>query len=566
MAIEADTERRPLGRWRAFRRARIVRRQPLHVHLAVFALTILLPALLFSAFLILQFSRQQTEIAQARVSDTAQIIGDAVDREVYAMMTSAKVLASSSFLDDADLRNFRERSLAALADTRMDVVLIDPNLRTVGDTRVPFDAAPAALSNPTTVQTVLRTREPQVSDVYYSKRSADFVFFVAVPVVRGEAVVYVLAVIRKARDFDALLADRDLPDTWTAIVTDRAGHRVIVALATGGRLRESRDMPFDNPSIEDSLASGPEAGRDSALVQASYASAFSGWTTTVAVPDAVIGRPVLRSWLLLVVMGCALLIFSGGLAFYFGRRIAAPILSLAGQAHAIGRGEPALPVGTDIEEIGTVSRVLAQASRERREAEEQNRFLMREMTHRAKNQYALIAAIARRAAKESATTGEFLATLSEALSSLAKSADLLAGRDWEGASLTDLVTTQLKAFGAGDSQQIDLSGPPVRLNPAVAQTIGLALHELATNAAKYGALSVETGRVEVSWSVDGLFEIVWRERGGPPVAAPKRSGFGTLVTQKMTARGLGGEVNMDYAETGVVWTLRAPTATVVMAD
>lgn len=265
----------------------------------------------------------------------------------------------------------------------------------------------------------------------------------------------------------------------------------------------------------------------------------------------------MRSWLLLISAGILLLLFSVMLGIVFGRRIATPIMELSKQAEAIGKGEPAISISTDIAEIGAVSKVLAQASRERREAEEQNRFLMREMTHRAKNQYALIAAIARRAAKESSDTTQFLATLSEALSSLARSADLLAGQGWESAMLADLVATQLKAFGA-DGAQIDMTGPEVRLNPTAAQTIGLALHELATNAAKYGALSNDVGQIRISWSMGDDLRLTWRESGGPPVIEPKHVGFGTLVTQKMTSRGLSGSVDMDYAPSGVVWTLTAP--------
>ena len=127
----------------------------------------------------------------------------------------------------------------------------------------------------------------------------------------------------------------------------------------------------------------------------------------------------------------------------------------------------------------------------------------------------------------------------------------------ESASLDALVASQLKAFGAG-GDQIETHGPTVRLSPTAAQTLGLALHELATNAAKYGALSVNEGYVRIDWTLDTTFTLVWSEHGGPTVTEPKRSGFGTLVTQKMTARGLGGEVAMSYAPTGVVWKLTAP--------
>ena len=540
-----------IARMRSFRLARLLRRPPLLVHLAGFALIVLIPALVFSAFLILQFSQQQKEIAAGQVSDTAEIISDAVDREIYGLMTAAKVLASSSFIDDDDMAEMHRRTAAALASTKADAVLIDPSLRVVLDTAVPLPE-PLGATDTQAAEMVFRTRLPFVSDMVAGTRNEQKTFHVAVPVIRGDRVIYVLAINKRANDLRSVIADRNLPQTWTAMITDRDGNKVIAALATEGKMRES-PTPFLNPSITDTL--GEELNQN--LIEASYNSILTGWSTRVAVPDSVIGQPIMRSWLLLVTAGTLLLVFCVVLAVVVGRRLATPIRHLADQAQAIGKGEPAIPVKTNIEEIAAVSKILAHSSRERREAEEQNRFLMREMTHRAKNQYALIAAIARRAAKESASTNEFLDTLSEALNSLARSADLLAGQGWESASLDALVASQLKAFGAG-GDQIETHGPTVRLSPTAAQTLGLALHELATNAAKYGALSVNEGYVRIDWTLDTTFTLVWSEHGGPTVTEPKRSGFGTLVTQKMTARGLGGEVAMSYAPTGVVWKLTAP--------
>jgi two-component sensor histidine kinase len=558
MTTEPTTTRPRQGRMRNLRLGRLLRRPPLLVHLAAFALTVLIPALLFSAFLILQFSEQQKEIAASRVADTAEIISDAIDREVYGLVTAAKVLASSSLIDDANLPEFHRRTVAALGSANTDALLIDPALHVVLDTRRPVAAALPGAVDTTAAEAVFRSRLPVISDVLFSQQSNELVFHVAVPVLRGDKVVYVLAIIKKARDLSTVLTDRKLPAAWTAIIQDRSNRKVIAARASNGQMRES-ETGSHNPSIAELL--GKDMTGD--LIEASYASILTGWRTTVAVPDRVIGQPIMRSWLLLVGIGVLLLAFSAGLAVFVGRRIATPILRLADQAKAIGKGGPALPIHTNIEEIGEVSKVLASASRERREAEEQNQFLMREMSHRAKNQYALVAAIARRAAKESASTNEFLETLSEALNSLARSADLLAGKGWESASLDDLVTSQLKAFGAGNSEQIEMHGPVVNLSSAAAQTLGLALHELATNAAKYGALSVEGGYIRIDWSLGENFVLNWSEHGGPPVVEPKRSGFGTLVTQKMTARGLGGEVAMTYAPTGVVWKLTAPCESVL---
>jgi two-component sensor histidine kinase len=104
-------------------------------------------------------------------------------------------------------------------------------------------------------------------------------------------------------------------------------------------------------------------------------------------------------------------------------------------------------------------------------------------------------------------------------------------------------------------------GPELRLTAASAQTIGLALHELATNAGKYGALSADTGRVDIYWRRDGdTFTMSWTERDGPPVSPPERRGFGTIVMEAMTERSLNGVVDLDYAPSGLAWRLTCPAA------
>jgi two-component sensor histidine kinase len=111
------------------------------------------------------------------------------------------------------------------------------------------------------------------------------------------------------------------------------------------------------------------------------------------------------------------------------------------------------------------------------------------------------------------------------------------------------------------------SGRPAALEAASAQAIGLAIHELATNAGKYGSLSTERGRVDAAWGIaNGTFTMSWTERDGPPVSAPQRRGFGTIVMEAMTARGVGGEVKLDYAPSGLTWRLTCHPANALESE
>ena len=149
----------------------------------------------------------------------------------------------------------------------------------------------------------------------------------------------------------------------------------------------------------------------------------------------------------------------------------------------------------------------------------------------------------------------------ERIQALSANQDLLVRNAWHGVEIEDLVCAQIAPFADLIGSRIVVDGPKLRLNPASAQAIGLALHELTTNAGKYGALSTDTGRVDISWGSDGdTFTLSWTERDGPPVSPPERCGFGTVVMQTMTERSVDGTVDLDYAPSGVTWRLTCPAA------
>jgi two-component sensor histidine kinase len=186
---------------------------------------------------------------------------------------------------------------------------------------------------------------------------------------------------------------------------------------------------------------------------------------------------------------------------------------------------------------------------------------MRELAHRSKNLLAVVAAIATQTGRGSATIAEFRDKFSLRLHALAASHDLLVEGGWGGAKLDQLVRQQLAAFaeyGVG----FDMTGPAVTISASVAQTLGLALHELATNAAKHGAWSKPGGTVNIRWHVSEETErrlhVSWTEHGGPPVAVPVRTGFGHVVLEQIVAQSADGDVRIDYRPTGLQWSVSLP--------
>jgi len=194
---------------------------------------------------------------------------------------------------------------------------------------------------------------------------------------------------------------------------------------------------------------------------------------------------------------------------------------------------------------------------ERKEREEKEHLLMREINHRAKNMLSVVDAIAHQTASKN--PDDFVERFSERIQALAANQDLLVRNEWNGVEIEDLVCAQVALFADLIGSRIAVHGPRLRFKAASAQAIGLALHELATNAGKYGALSMDTGRVDICWGIDSdTFTMSWVEREGPPVSAPKGWGFGTIVMKAMAERSVDGTVDLDYAPSGLTWRLTCP--------
>jgi PAS domain S-box-containing protein len=206
---------------------------------------------------------------------------------------------------------------------------------------------------------------------------------------------------------------------------------------------------------------------------------------------------------------------------------------------------------------------------ERKAAEDHIQFLLHEISHRSKNLLMVIQSIARRTARTAGTMEEFENRFERRLQGLAASHDVLVRENWHGAPLADLVRQQLVPFVEIQSSRFEISGPDVVITAEAAQAIGLAIHELATNAIKYGALSESGGKVSVSWTLDGNavapgnLLLNWSEQGGPPVSPPSRKGFGHVVIGEMVERSLNGTVVMEFARDGLKWRVSIPAANLV---
>lgn len=195
----------------------------------------------------------------------------------------------------------------------------------------------------------------------------------------------------------------------------------------------------------------------------------------------------------------------------------------------------------------------------RRRHDEHMRFVMRELSHRSKNLLAVVQSIAHHIARDADSLATFLPAFSDRLHSFAATHDLLVAQDWRGTAVEDLVRTHMAPFQGSAGAAIAAGGPPLTLQPKAAEYIGLALHELATNAVKHGALSVPSGAVTIRWTLDAEhLHISWQETGGPRVDQPQRRGFGELILGKVVPASLDGTASIRFTPEGIEWRLAAP--------
>ncbi|QRM33639.1 sensor histidine kinase [Microvirga sp. VF16] len=196
---------------------------------------------------------------------------------------------------------------------------------------------------------------------------------------------------------------------------------------------------------------------------------------------------------------------------------------------------------------------------------EYQQLLLNELNHRVKNTLATVQSIVSQTLRNAPTPPEARTLIEQRMIALSRAHDVLTQEKWEGADLHAIVAQALAPFRDPSNDRFHVRGPNVRLSPRMALDLAMALHELGTNAVKYGALSNASGTVDLAWTVDRHgtpphLKLHWTEKGGPPVEPPRRRGFGTRLIERSLAQDFGGKAQIEFAATGIVCTIDAPVA------
>ncbi|MCC7251009.1 HWE histidine kinase domain-containing protein [Hyphomicrobium sp.] len=523
--------------------------------LSIIALAVPLLALLGMEAARLTTSERARLFNEARLA--AERIAADLDQTLNSYIVILESLATTPALAEDDLATVYRQAEAALSSRGLFAFLRDPSGRMLFNTRLPF-GAPLPTSTGFDGQSHVG-KNAVISDVVIGDVAKRAVMSVSVPIMRKGKLRYVLSLSLEPGLMKDLLDRQKLPPEWRGTITDRKG----IVIARTRKHEEFVGKPLSEATRIDGADSELQGmdleGR--AVKWGTAPSRLSGWTVYVSVPTALVeaaAREALLNYVLIVAaFTCVGIAGAVGVA----RVITKPLDMAENAAKALGEGRSVEFEPTLVTEANAIGTALVEAAELREQAEQQILLLMREVNHRSKNMLAVVQAIARQMPANDPK--QFVRQFSDRIVGLAASQDLLIESNWQGVRVSDLVRSQLALFRELIGTRIEISGPPVRLQPPAAQAIGMALHELATNASKYGALAGAEGKVRVSWRMQGSgedreFVLVWAEEGGPPVKPPERRGFGYTIMVAMVEKSLDATVTIDYAQSGLVWKVVAP--------
>jgi two-component sensor histidine kinase len=476
-----------------------------------------LPLIIFAAVIVFNDYEQDRKDASQRVVETARSIRLVLDAEVQRMAGGLQVLALTDALRSGDFENFRRMASGFLEQYGKDGVLLvaDRQGRQLFSSAKSDTPSLPPRNNLEIVEKVFATRTPQYSNLFIGTAKQRLIVTVEVPVLRDGDVVYDISFTPPIEIFQTLIEKQRPSEDWTISIFDGAGinfARVPNPQQTIGKRAA--------PSLYAALFHGPEATLPTVslegvpLITTLARSTVTGWTVAAGISERSLVGPLWRNLAITSVIGAILLLT--GLAF------------AVRMATTIARGEML------------------------------HDLLIEELNHRVKNTLAILQAIAVQTFR-SASKAE-REKFEGRLGALAEAHNLLSKEKWQGSDLQDVISRVLQPYLLNNPERLRMSGPSVPLAPRLAVVLSMILHEIATNAAKYGALSNDTGTIRLDWEIlqednKPKLRLVWAEAGGPPVVMPVQRGFGSRLIERSARDQLGGEATVDFLPRGVVYTV-----------
>ncbi len=477
----------------------------------------MLPLIIFAAGIVFSNYEQDRRDATQRVLETVRSIRLVLDAEMQRMAGGLQVLALTDLLRGGDFNSFRRIAAGFLDQYGKDgvVLVADRDGRLLFSSITPDVASLPLRNNHDIVEKVFATKRPYYSNLFTGAIKKRQIVTVEVPVIRDEEVLYDISFSPPIEIFQAIIEQQRPDADWTISIFDGDGvnfARVPNPQQTIGKRA--------TPSLYAAMLHQPDATLSTVslegvpLITSFARSSLTGWTVAAGIAEGSLVAPLWRSLAITSVIGGFLLLVGLG----FALRMAA----------AIARGEML------------------------------HDLLIEELNHRVKNTLAILQSLATQTFRSASRTER--AKFEGRLGALAEAHNLLSQEKWQGSDLQDLITRVLQPYLLNNPERVRMFGPKVPLSPRLAVVLSMIVHEIATNATKYGALSNDTGTVALDWEIvedssGRQLRLIWTEAGGPPVTAPVQRGFGSRLIERSARDQLGGEATVDFLPRGVVYSV-----------
>lgn len=491
----------------------------LPVRLALLVAGTTLPLIVFAAGIVFYNYKQDRKDATQRVLETVRSIRLVLDAEVQRMTGGLQVLALTSSLRDGDYDTFRPIVHGFLEQYGRDgVVLVSDRRGRQVFSSVTSDTPSLPLrNNRDIVEKVFASRQPAFSNLFVDAVRKQLIVTVEVPIINNGEVANVISFNPPIEIFQNIVEKQRPNNDWTISIFDGEG----INMARMPNPQETVGKRA-SPTLFAEMFRKPEATVSTVslegvpLITSYTRSSLTGWTVAAGIAEGSLVGPLWRNLAITSAIGGLLLLI--GLAF------------AVRMATTIARGEM-------LQEL-----------------------LVEELNHRVKNTLAILQSIAAQTFRGASRAER--EKFEGRLRALAEAHNLLSTEKWQGSDLQDVIGRVLQPYAIAGAGRVKMFGPKVPLAPRLAVVLSMILHEIATNATKYGALSNDSGTVTLDWEIveedaGRKLRLIWTEAGGPPVAAPVQRGFGSRLIERSARDQLGGEATVDFLPCGVVYSISA---------
>jgi two-component sensor histidine kinase len=538
---------------------RASRSWPVSAYLLVLAIATSLPVVGCAAFVAYHFVAESSQLMKAEYEDRLRLMRNATELRLANIIEDMQILALSPSLAKGSFSEFREHAVQSVKLIGgVAIALYTPDGQQIVNTRLePGEPLPKRLEFDTE-RRAIETGMPQVSGLQKAVLDEQPIVIIAVPVRINGEIRYALNIGLSTQYLSGLMDEYVSANLVGSIVDSRG-----ILLARRSLLDGGGEL-IGQPTIPEVMAhvGEPSAWWIKAISRSgvpTYTSLLrsgqSGWSVNLAVPREVIDGPLHRTVEWIIVL--TILTFALGLALarWLGNRFIAEFTGFERYVATLqtGVGEP---VPGNITEVNRMKKVLHAVGRNLASALSQQKILLDEINHRVKNTLGTVQSIARLSRTSAGDLDQYVTSFEGRLLALSEAYNLLTENNWVGAHLDAVVKRTLAPFAGSD--RLHIAGPDILLPPRLALALSATLQELSTNAAKYGAFSLPSGKLHISWTVDetGLVRLNWSESDGPPVRPPTRKGFGTQMIGSIFRSEAGWDVKLDFDPAGLSCVLQ----------